>query len=213
LTRIKICGMTEVSHARAAVEAGADLIGVVLARSPRQVTRERAKEIATAVKKYRVPVVGVFVNMPVATVNRVAVSCGLDWVQLSGDESWEYCQQIEKPLIKTIHISPSLSEGELLAQMEDGERQLDFRPPVYLLDTLVKGKYGGTGQAFAWQIARRAAAKFPVIIAGGLKPENVGRVVARLRPWGVDVSSGVESKGAKDIDKIKAFIQAVRSAE
>jgi phosphoribosylanthranilate isomerase len=213
LTRIKICGMTEVSHARAAVEAGADLIGVVLARSPRQVTRERAKEIATAVKKYRVPVVGVFVNMPVATVNRVAVSCGLDWVQLSGDESWEYCQQIEKPLIKTIHISPSLSEGELLAQMEDGERQLDFRPPVYLLDTLVQGKYGGTGQAFAWQIARRAAAKFPVIIAGGLKPENVGRVVARLRPWGVDVSSGVESKGAKDIDKIKAFIQAVRSAE
>jgi phosphoribosylanthranilate isomerase len=213
LTRIKICGITEVSHARAAIEAGADLIGVVLARSPRQVTRERAKEIATAVKKYRVPVVGVFVNMPVATVNRVAVSCGLDWVQLSGDESWEYCQQIEKPLIKTIHISPSLSEGELLAQMEDGERQLDFRPPVYLLDTLVKGKYGGTGQAFAWQIARRAAAKFPVIIAGGLKPENVGRVVARLRPWGVDVSSGVESKGVKDIDRIRAFIQAVRSAE
>jgi phosphoribosylanthranilate isomerase len=213
LTRIKICGITEVSRARAAIEAGADLIGVVLARSPRQVTRERAKEIAAAVKKYRVPVVGVFVNMPSAMVNRVAATCGLDWVQLSGNESWEYCQQIEKPLIKTIHISPSLSEGELLAQMEDGERQLDFRPPVYLLDTLVKGKYGGTGQAFAWQIARRAAAKFPVIIAGGLKPENVGRVVARLRPWGVDVSSGVESKGVKDIGKIKAFIQAVRSAD
>jgi phosphoribosylanthranilate isomerase len=213
LIRVKICGITEVSHARAAVEAGADLIGVVLASSPRQVTRERAKEIATAVKKYRVPVVGVFVNTPVAAVNRVAATCRLDWVQLSGDEDWEYCQQIEKPLIKTIHVSPSLSEGELLARLEDGERQLDFRPPVYLLDTQVKGKYGGTGQAFAWQIARRAAAKFPVIIAGGLKPENVGRVVARLRPWGVDVSSGVESKGVKDIDKIRAFIQAVRAAD
>jgi len=213
LTRVKICGITEVSHARAAIEAGADLIGVVLARSPRQVTRERAKEIATAVKKYRVPVVGVFVNMPSAAVNRVVASCQLDWVQLSGDESWEYCQQIEKPLIKAIHISPSWDERELLAHLEDGEQQLDARPPVYLLDTLVKGKYGGTGQAFAWQIARRAAAEFPVIIAGGLKPENVGRVVARLRPWGVDVSSGVESKGVKDIEKIKAFIQAVRSAD
>lgn len=213
MTRVKICGITEVSHAQAAIEAGADLIGVVLASSPRQVTLERAKEIATAVKKYRVPVVGIFVNMSAATVNRVAATCQLDWVQLSGDESWEYCRQIEKPLVKAIHISPSWDERELLAQLEDGERQLDFRPPVYLLDTLVEGKYGGTGQAFAWQIARRAAVEFPVIIAGGLKSENVGRVVARLRPWGVDVSSGVESKGVKDIDKIKAFIQAVRSAD
>ena len=213
MTRIKICGVTEVFHARAAVEAGADLIGVIFAPSPRQVAYEKAKEIAVAVKKYRVPVVGVFVNMPAATVNSVASSCGLDWVQLSGDESWEYCQQIEKPLIKAIHISPTLSEGELLAHLEDGERWLDSRPPLYLLDTLVEGKYGGTGQTFFWQVAKRAAAKYPIIIAGGLKPANVSRVVARLRPWGVDVSSGVESKGVKDVDKIKAFVQAVRSAQ
>ncbi len=213
MTRVKICGITNVSHARAAIEAGADLIGVVFAPSPRQVTPKKAREIAAAVKKYNLPVVGVFVNMTAATVNSVASSCGMDWVQLSGDESWEYCQQIEKPLIKAIHISNSLSEGELLAHLEDGEQQLDSRPPVYLLDTLVKNKYGGTGQAFAWQIAKRAAAKFPVIIAGGLHPGNVGQVVARLRPWGVDVSSGVESKGVKDVDKIKAFIQAVRSAQ
>jgi phosphoribosylanthranilate isomerase len=212
LTRVKICGITEVSHARAAIEAGADLIGVVFAPSPRQVTYEKAREIAAAVKKHNLPVVGVFVNMPAATVNSVASSCGLDWVQLSGDESWEYCQKIERPVIKAIHISNKWGEKELLARLEDYER-LGSRPPIYLLDTLVENKYGGTGQAFVWEIARGAVAKFPVIIAGGLHPGNVREVIASLRPWGVDVSSGVESKGVKDVDKIKAFIRAVRSAE
>ena len=212
MTRVKICGVTEVFYAQAAIEAGADLIGVVFAPSPRQVTYDKAREIATAVKKYNIPVVGIFVNMPAATVNTMASSCALDWVQLSGDESWEYCQQIEKPLIKAIHIPPEWGEGELLARLEDGERQLDFKPPVYLLDTLVEKKYGGTGKAFAWGIAKQAVVKYPVIIAGGLNPGNVGQVVASLRPWGVDVSSGVESGGVKDVDKIKAFIQAVRSA-
>jgi phosphoribosylanthranilate isomerase len=136
----------------------------------------------------------------------------LDWVQLSGDETWEYCQQIEKPVIKAIHVSREWGEGELLACLQGSER-LGSRPPIYLLDTLVKDKYGGTGQAFAWEIARRAVAKYPVIIAGGLHAGNVGAVVASLRPWGVDVSSGVEGGGGKDIDKIKAFIQAVRSAD
>jgi phosphoribosylanthranilate isomerase len=211
LTRVKICGITNVSYVRAVIKAGADLIGVVFAPSPRQVTHDKAKEIAAAVKKYNVPVVGVFVNMPTDTVNRVAAACGLDWVQLSGYESWAYCRQIKKPLIKTIHIPPGLPERELLAQLEDGQRLT--RPPVYLLDTLVESKYGGTGQPFNWEIARGAVAKYPIIIAGGLNPRNVGGVVASLRPWGVDVSSGVEKKGVKDINKIKAFIQAVRSAQ
>ena len=213
MTRVKICGVTEVFYARAAIEAGADLIGVVFAPSPRQVTYDKAREIATAVKEYNLPLVGIFVNMPAATVNSVASSCEVDWVQLSGDETWEYCQQIEKPLIKAIHISPEWDEGELLARLEDGERQLDSKPPVYLLDTLVENKYGGTGQAFVWEIAKKAAAQYPIIVAGGLRPGNVGQVVASLRPWGVDVSSGVESGGVKDVDKIKAFIQAVRSAQ
>jgi phosphoribosylanthranilate isomerase len=211
LTRVKICGITDVSYARAAIKAGADLIGVVFAPSPRQVSQDKAKEIAAAVKKHNVPLVGVFVNMPAATVNRVAASCRLDWVQLSGYESWKYCRQIKKPLIKAIHIPPGLPEKELLAQLEDGQRLA--RPPVYLLDTLVKGKYGGTGRAFSWEIARGAVAKYPIIIAGGLNPGNVGRVVASLRPWGVDVSSGVERDRVKDINKIKAFVQAVRSAQ
>jgi phosphoribosylanthranilate isomerase len=213
LTRVKICGITEVSHARAAIEAGADLIGVVLALSPRQVTYDKAREIAAAVKKYNLPAVGVFVNMPAATVNTVASSCQLDWVQLSGDETWEYCQQMEKPVIKAIHISPEWDEKKLLARLESGQKELGSRSPIYLLDTWLEQKYGGTGQAFAWEIARRAVAEYPVIIAGGLHPGNAGQVVASLKPWGVDVSSGVESQGVKDVEKIKAFVQAVRSAQ
>jgi phosphoribosylanthranilate isomerase len=213
LTKVKICGITEVFQAQAAIEAGADLIGVVFAPSPRQVTYEKAREIVAAVKKHYFPVVGVFVNMPAAAVNAVASFCGLDWVQLSGDETWEYCQKIEKPMIKAIHISPEWDDEELLAHLEDGERRLGSRPPIYLLDTLVENQYGGTGQVFAWEIARQAAAKYPVVIAGGLHPGNVGQAVASLRPWGVDVSSGVESEGVKDVGKIKAFIQAVRSAD
>jgi phosphoribosylanthranilate isomerase len=212
LTKVKICGISEVTYARAAIEAGADLIGVVFAPSPRQVTPDQAEEIVAAVKK-RLPVVGVFVNMPTAEVNKVALACELDWVQLSGDENWEYCQQIEKPVIKTIHISPDWDEEKLLAHLEDGQRKLGSRSHLYLLDTFVKQRYGGTGKVFAWGIAKKAVTKFPVIIAGGLHPANVRQVVANLRPWGVDVSSGVESRGIKDISKIKAFVQAVRSAD
>jgi phosphoribosylanthranilate isomerase len=212
LTKVKICGITEVSYAQAAIEARADLIGVVFAPSPRQVTPDKAREIVTAVKK-RLPIAGVFVNMPLATVNSLASSCGLDWVQLSGDESWEYCQEIEKPVIKAIHISDEWDEERLLAHLEDGQRQLGSKSLIYLLDTLVENKYGGTGKVFAWGIAKKAVAKYPVIIAGGLHIGNVRRLVADLRPWGVDVSSGVESGGVKDIEKIKAFVRAVRSAD
>jgi phosphoribosylanthranilate isomerase len=212
LTKIKICGITGVDYAQAAMEAGADLIGVVFAPSPRQVTYEKAREIAAAAKEHYLPVVGVFVNMPASTVNAMAVFCGLDWVQLSGDESWEYCQEIEKPLIKTVHIMPDWDEKRLLAHLEEGPKKLGDRAPLYLLDTFVEQKYGGTGKAFAWDIARRAVEKYPVIIAGGLHPGNVAQVVSNLRPWGVDVSSGVESRGVKDTKKIRSFIQAVRSA-
>jgi phosphoribosylanthranilate isomerase len=215
LTRVKICGITETVHARAATEAGADFIGVVIAPSPRQVTPDKAREIMAVVKDQNpaTPVVGVFVNTPAPTVNFLATYCGLDWVQLSGNETWEYCQHIEKPVIKAVHISAECTEDELLAQLESGRQLLSTRPPVFLLDTFAEKQYGGTGQAFPWEIARQAAAEFPVIIAGGLNSENVGQVITSLQPWGVDVSSGVEDNGAKSVKKIRAFINAARSAQ
>jgi phosphoribosylanthranilate isomerase len=213
LTKIKICGITEVAYAQAAAAAGADLIGVVFAPGPRRVSYEQARPIAEEAQKHNLPVVGVFVNTPAAEVNRAAADCALDLVQLSGDEGWEYCQKIERPLIKAVHIRPEWDEEKLLAHLEEGQKKLGNRSLLYLLDTFAEQKYGGTGTTFAWGIARRAAAEYPVTIAGGLSPENVGEVVADLKPWGVDVSSGVESRGVKDIAKIRAFIQAVRSAE
>ncbi len=215
MTRIKICGIRDKAHALAAVEAGADLIGLVFAPSPRQVTPAQAGEIVSAVKKCSeaTVIVGVFVNMPASEVNRIASSCHLDWVQLSGDESWEYCHQITKPLIKAVRIKPGQRPEEISEDLATGARVLSSQRYVYLLDSQVKGKYGGTGKTFDWSLARPAAEQFPVIIAGGLTPENVAQAIEMVAPWGVDVASGVETGGVKDIAKIRAFIEAVRRAD
>jgi len=213
MTRVKICGITDVAHVEAIAAAGADLISVVFAPSPRQLTLEKAEEIASAARKQGLLAVGVFVNTPAGEVNTIASACGLDWVQLSGDEDLECCRQMEKPFIKAIHIAPDWDKEQLLAHLESHQRKLRHHSPIYLLDTQVEDKYGGTGRVFSWDIARRAAERYPVMIAGGLDPENVGKVVAELKPWGVDVSSGVESGGIKDTKKIEAFIAAVRRAK
>ena len=215
MTRIKICGIRDKAHALAAIEAGSNFIGLVFAPSPRQVTPAQAGEIVSAVKKCSeaTVLVGVFVNMPASEVNRIASSCHLDWVQLSGDESWEYCRQITKPLIKAVRIKPGQRPEEIGEDLATGARVLSNQRCVYLLDSQVKGKYGGTGMTFDWSLARQAAEQFPVIIAGGLTPENVAQAIEMVAPWGVDVASGVETGGVKDIAKIRAFIEAVRRAD
>ena len=215
MTRIKICGIRDKAHALAAIEAGSNFIGLVFAPSPRQVTPAQAGEIVSAVKKCSeaTVLVGVFVNMPASEVNRIASSCHLDWVQLSGDESWEYCRQITKPLIKAVRIKPGQRPEEIGEDLATGVRALSSQRCVYLLDSQVKGKYGGTGMTFDWSLARPAAEQFPVIIAGGLTPENVAQAIEIVAPWGVDVASGVETGGVKDIAKIRAFIEAVRRAD
>ncbi|MCL0091919.1 phosphoribosylanthranilate isomerase [Dehalococcoidales bacterium] len=214
MTRVKICGIREELHALAAAEAGANFIGLVFAPSQRQVTPAQAERIAVAVKKSgnATEVVGVFVNMPAPEVNKLADLCHLDWVQLSGGESWEYCGEITKPLIKTIWVGQRQKPEEICAALARA-RVFTSQKHIYLLDAQVKGKYGGTGMTFDWSLARQAAEQFPVIIAGGLTPENVAQVIKMATPWGVDVSSGVEVGGVKDITKIKAFIKAVRSAD
>ena len=214
MTRVKVCGIKDESHALAAVEAGADFVGLVFARSPRQVSPTQAHEIASAVRKCSTPakVVGVFVNAPIFQVNEIADFCALDVVQLSGDESWEYCRKIVNPVIRTIRIGKK-SAQDLCAELLVARRLLTGRRFIALLDSEVEGKYGGTGESFDWKLAQEVATKFPVIVAGGLDSENVGGLIEIVAPWGVDVSSGVETGGVKDMDKIRTFIEAVRKAD
>ncbi len=231
MTRVKICGIRDKACALAAVEAGADFIGLVFAPSQRQVTPAKAVEIASAVKKSSnttrpspdkrgrwegplssAQVVGVFVNVPSSEVNEIADFCALDWVQLSGDESWEYCREIARPIIKAIRVGQQSPE-EIYAELAAGSKLLPTQRFITLLDSQVEGKYGGTGATFNWELAQQVAERFPVIIAGGLDAENVAQAIETVAPWGVDVSSGVEVGGAKDIGKIRAFLEAVRKAD
>lgn len=215
MTRVKICGIKEKAHASAVIESGGDFIGLVFAPSQRQVTPAQAREIVDTFKKHdsAIAAVGVFVNMPAAEVNRIADYCELDLVQLSGDETWEYCLGIARPLIKAVRISRNQSPQEICASLTAGASKLSSQRCIYLLDSQVKGRYGGSGIAFDWSLARQAAKQFPVIIAGGLAPENVVQAIEAVAPWGVDVSSGVEVGGGKDIARIRAFIEAVRGAD
>ena len=161
----------------------------------------------------RPAVAGVFVNLEAPEVNRIAGRCRLDWVQLSGDESWPYCREINYPVIKAVHVPAERTAESAIADIEAGYRILPQKRLVSLLDTQADNAYGGTGETFDWQLAGEVAARFPVFIAGGLTPVNVSHLVRQIKPWGVDVSSGVESNGRKDISKIRAFIGAVREAD
>ncbi|MBA7564170.1 N-(5'-phosphoribosyl)anthranilate isomerase [subsurface metagenome] len=211
MTRVKICGIREEVHALAAIKAGADFIGFVFAPTRRQVSPAKAREIVDAVKKRSsaIKTVGVFVDTPASEVNRLADFCRLDWVQLSGNESREYCRQIARPIIKAIRIGQQLRK-EINAELTAGLKTLPPQRFIILLDSQVEGKYGGTGITFNWRLAQQVVREFPVIIAGGLNPQNVAQAIEIAAPWGVDVSSGIETGGIKDVAKIKAFIEAVR---
>ena len=215
MTRVKICGLSDTAHVLAAGEAGADFLGFVFAPSFRQISPERAAQLveATHSLKQCPATVGVFVNKESSKVNRIGEQCHLDWVQLSGNENYQYCREIKHHIIKTIHIPAGKKAVEILNEVKTGYQAYNRKKFRCLLDSQISGAYGGTGKVFNWQLAREIAHMFPVIIAGGLTPENVGQLIMEIRPWGVDVSSGVETNGKKDTKKIKAFIEAVRKID
>ena len=212
--RVKVCGLREEEHVIAAAEAGVDYIGLVFAPSKRQVTQERARDLVRVLKQcsHRPQVVGVFVNELTSVVNLAADFCGLDAVQLSGNEDSASVRLIERPVICTVHVAANMCADVIDAAIC---RTNDMRDSsgLVLLDTGVKDTFGGTGQTFDWDIAREVSQRHQVLIAGGLTPGNVGQLVSYVRPFGVDVSSGVERDGRKDSSLIQAFVREARRAE
>jgi phosphoribosylanthranilate isomerase len=166
-----------------------------------------AEAIDTAAWRWRPLIVGVFADMDAGEVNDIASAAGLDVVQLSGAESADFIRRIERPVIRAIHVREQMTDEEIY------DEAAELRTAAALmLDTASAAARGGTGEAFDWDIAAAAAQRLPFLLAGGLTPANVAEAVARVQPWGVDVSSGVETDGKKDIEKIRAFIRAAKGA-
>ncbi len=203
MTRIKICGVTSVEDARAAIHAGADAIGLVLAPSPRRVDVEDAAAIVASLAPFVTPV-GVFVDADDEEVAGVADRIGLTVVQLHGDESPSECDALRARglrVIKRLAVNADSTGDELRATMRS------YRVGATLLDP-----GAGSGVGFDWRIARDLPG--PMIVAGGLNPGNVAEAIRAARPYGVDVASGVErSPGVKDMEKMRAFVRAVRQAD
>ncbi|MBI3779029.1 MAG: phosphoribosylanthranilate isomerase [Gammaproteobacteria bacterium] len=203
-TRVKICGITRIEDAIAAAQAGADAIGFVFdPKSPRHVHPDQALKITRALPPF-ITTVGLFVNPAPDTVEGVLGHVPLDLIQFHGNEKPEQCRRYHRSYIKAIHMKPDVDLREMARLYGDAAG--------LLLDTYVADVAGGSGQAFDWNRIPSDLGK-PVVLAGGLTPENVAEAVRRVRPYAVDVSSGVElSKGIKDANKISAFIEAIRNA-
>jgi phosphoribosylanthranilate isomerase len=207
-TRVKICGITRIQDARAAADAGADAIGLVFyPPSPRFLSVERALEIRDALPPF-VQSVALFVNPDAAQVAQVLGRLRPGALQFHGDETAQFCSQFGVPWIKAARVKSGVSTGvDLLEYLRPFSGAM-----AWLLDSHVEA-YGGVGESFDWSLVP-AARERPMILSGGLARNNVAEAVRRVRPWGVDVSSGVESaKGIKDAAKIAAFIAEVRNAD
>lgn len=206
---VKICGITSLADALAALEAGADMLGFnFYPPSPRYLRPQDCARIQAALQERGLVFqsVGVFVNLPPAGILRIMQACRLDLAQLSGDEPPEHLATLGVRAFKALRP----------ARAADLDQALDaYRPrpgpPAWLIDAHHPGLYGGSGQATDWDLARALGSRFPILLAGGLNPHNVAEAIRQVNPWGVDVASGVESTpGRKDSHKLAAFVVAAR---
>ncbi len=224
MTKIKICGLKTLPDALAAIEAGADILGFnFYPRSRRFIERNACAQITSVVKREfpEIGLVGVFVNAPLEEIRQILEACSLDLAQLHGDETPELLQALDGRAFKAFRGVPQ--------QINGFARET---APALLLDAAVKGSYGGTGVTGDWSAAAELAKRYPLFLAGGLNPENVAEAVRQVRPWGVDVASGVEVpphsgveapphsggkvppySGGKDATKMSAFVKSVRRLE
>jgi phosphoribosylanthranilate isomerase len=242
MTRVKICGLSDVETALAAAEAGADFIGLMFAQSRRKVTPQACYDIVTAIHEkrgkgqasfpgpvrgevsarswygawneaieealfiHRPLIVGVFADQAVTDVIEIAAAAKLDMVQLSGGEDDSFVRAMTIPAVRVVHVSATDRADDVVDRAPAGIAQ------AVMLDTAKDGARGGTGTAFDWSVAAVAGESMPTMLGGGLDPENVAEAITVAAPWAVDVSSGVETEGTKDIEKIRAFIRAAKGA-
>ncbi len=209
MTFVKICGLRTIEHALVAADAGADMLGLVFATSRRQVSPEQAAMIAAAVRATpharRVSIIGLFVNEAPDRMLATARQCGLDAIQLSGDEASEVAGHLPGiALFKAVRLDGAPSEAGWLDANQAPDAHL-------LVDAHVQGAYGGAGVLADWGRAADLARRRLIVLAGGLTPENIDAAIRQVHPWGVDVSSGVETGGVKDAAKIRAFVAAARA--
>lgn len=205
MTRVKICGITRIQDAHAAVQSGAHALGLVFyERSPRHVTVQQAAQLAAAIPPF-VTRVGLFVNASAETVRAVLREVTLDVLQFHGEEDAAYCAQFARPYLKALRVRPGLDLLQYAARYQDAQG--------LLLDAYVEGTHGGTGASFDWALIPQDL-PLPVILSGGLDVYNVVQAIAQVRPYAVDVSSGVEAaKGIKDAAKVAAFINEVKQID
>ena len=218
MTKLKICGLRDLHSALAAAEAGADFLGFNFVPGVRrQISSERARDIINDYRRRRGEngprLVGLFADQPLDEVNRTVEYCGLDLSQLCGAEPPEYWGGLSVPVIKQIKVRERGSVEEAISETLRRVGEVAAHGHTAVVDRHEAGLLGGTGRTFDWSIAAHVARRHEFMLAGGLTPENVGRAVETVAPWGVDVSSGVETGGVKDVGKIAAFARALRRAD
>jgi phosphoribosylanthranilate isomerase len=208
---VKICGITSLEQALSAVEAGADMLGFnFYPPSPRYISPQVCADIIGELIQSgsKITTVGVFVNMPPVEVKKIMRACGLDLAQLAGDEPPEDLLALGDQAFKALRSTDICSLSQAMALYPSRRKA-----PSWLVDAHRPGEYGGTGQTADWSLAAQAARRAPILLAGGLTAANVAAAIAQVRPWGVDVASGVESApGVKDEAKMRAFIRAVQAS-